>query len=423
MLPDPRVFLETAMRPSSILVCWELGGGLGHLAKCALLASKLLARGCEVSFAVRDLASAHRLLPETHYCLVQAPVSSVTLQGWPPPADYAEILLHSGWGQRSELESRVRGWRGLFDALNVDLVIAEHAPTAILAARTEGIPAVAWGSGFFSPPASWPVFRTWDKADPSRRSKSHQLVLETINAALASLGCLPIPDLDALFLGVANFLCTWPELDHYPQRDGANYCGPVWLNDVGIAPAWPDTNRSEQKKIFAYLRPNLPGVESILQALANQRASTLVYMTEHARFSSQFSSYHNMRFTDEIVQLDKVSQEADVVISSGSDTQHAMALQGVPTLGLPMNAEQRIASERLATLGCGLYVIPRDSDLSLLNDISVTLKQLLEEAAFTKNAKNLQRRRAEHDTHAMVDRVAEECVRLSVRNHPPLPQP
>ena len=86
---------ETAGGPN-VTICWELGGGLGHIVKGALLGRYLLERDCTVSFAVRELGAAHQLLPEDYYCVVQAPVVGAQLKDWPPPADYGEMLLHVG---------------------------------------------------------------------------------------------------------------------------------------------------------------------------------------------------------------------------------------------------------------------------------------------------------------------------------------
>jgi hypothetical protein len=205
----------------NIVICWELGGGLGHLVKGAMLARRLLERSCTVSFAVRDLASAHPLLPEDHYCLVQAPYFDGQLHDWAPPADYAELLLHAGWGQASGLQARVRGWRGLFDALNADLIIADHSPTAVLAARTQGVPCVQWGHGFGVPTRPWPVFRTWEPTPVERLAQVRQHVLTTVNAVLGQFGEPGLDAPDQLLNTAACFLTTWPELDHYPDRGSA----------------------------------------------------------------------------------------------------------------------------------------------------------------------------------------------------------
>ena len=79
-----------------VMYCWELGGGLGHLARFAPWARELAARGVEIVYALRDLAAAARLegLPPGER--VQAPVllRGPLAPGF-EPASYAEILLYT----------------------------------------------------------------------------------------------------------------------------------------------------------------------------------------------------------------------------------------------------------------------------------------------------------------------------------------
>lgn len=394
----------------SIVICWELGGGLGHLVKGAMLASRLLERGCEVSFAVRDLTSAHSLLPEDNYCLVQAPYFDGSLRDWGPPADYAELLLHAGWGDANGLRARVRGWRGLFDALRADLVIADHAPTAVLAAQTQNIPVALWGHGFGAPTPTWPVFRTWEPTPAARLAQVRQHILTTLNSALTHFGSEPRSAPEPLLDTAANFLCTWPEIDHYPGRLGGHYLGPLWPSGIGASPDWGNPPPG-QAKVFAYLRPNLPGLDQVLRALGRIDAAVLVHLNEHQRLPAAQSAPKNIRFTDRLIDIEAVSREANLVICSGTDTLHGMAVRGVPTLSLPMNAEQRMGAERLAANGAGRYLIPEASP-AFEKEMLDTSQSLLTDPAFRIAGQRLQP--ANHDAHQALERVAERCVELAM---------
>src|SRR5690242_6537649 len=57
-----------------IVMCWELGGDLGHVARMRPLAESLRLRGHRVTFIVREPLAAARLLDPAHYTWLQAPV-------------------------------------------------------------------------------------------------------------------------------------------------------------------------------------------------------------------------------------------------------------------------------------------------------------------------------------------------------------
>jgi hypothetical protein len=58
---------------ATILLAWELGGGLGHFMNLRPVADGLARRGHRVVAALRDLSSARRFLPNQDVTLLQAP--------------------------------------------------------------------------------------------------------------------------------------------------------------------------------------------------------------------------------------------------------------------------------------------------------------------------------------------------------------
>ena len=79
-----------------ILFAWELGGGLGHLARHLELARALAARKHQVLFAVKDLAQAQTLLKESGFGYFQSPqlARAQTLQR--PMCSFADVLAFHG---------------------------------------------------------------------------------------------------------------------------------------------------------------------------------------------------------------------------------------------------------------------------------------------------------------------------------------
>lgn len=64
---------------------------------------------------------------------------------------YSELLSLMGHLDPAVLVGYLAAWRELFTSLSADLVIADHAPTALLAAHSLNLPACAIGTGFVLP--------------------------------------------------------------------------------------------------------------------------------------------------------------------------------------------------------------------------------------------------------------------------------
>ncbi|MFG5408062.1 hypothetical protein ABXN37_07975 [Piscinibacter sakaiensis] len=136
-----------------LLLAWELGGGLGHAQALTALADALLRRGHAVDLAWKDLSVAGAVLGERlrhpRLRLWPAPVWTATLANMPEPANHAELLFRAGPA----------------------LLVADHAPTALLAARGQPLRRLLFGNGFCIPPAEgpWPAFREWETPAPAPR--------------------------------------------------------------------------------------------------------------------------------------------------------------------------------------------------------------------------------------------------------------
>src|SRR4051794_25778652 len=117
-----------------VLFTWELGGGLGHVMRVAPLANGLAGRGHRVYAALREMrgaggafASAVRLLPASYRAGLPA-----VLQ---PTRSFADVLADVGFAEPRLLAAHVAAWRTLYDLVRPDLIVFDHSPTALLAAR------------------------------------------------------------------------------------------------------------------------------------------------------------------------------------------------------------------------------------------------------------------------------------------------
>ena len=149
---------------SRILFAWELGANYGHLTRMAPIAEKLRGAGHQVFFAVRDMRSAAEILGPKGFAFTQAPIPSGRPRPKSGPGNHAEMLALEGYADRVTLWGMARGWISLAQLFRAELVVADHAPGALLAAWILGLPRAQIGSGFEIPPSGLPLpaIRPWE---------------------------------------------------------------------------------------------------------------------------------------------------------------------------------------------------------------------------------------------------------------------
>lgn len=391
-----------------IVFAWELGEGLNHIAAIYPLAHALSKRGHELIVIGRDLEQfRHFSFSDAIKCL-SSPYWVPEEIEIPAACSYPEILLANGYHKAESLLPLLRQWRELLCGLDADLLIAEHAPTALLAARGLPCAKALLGTGFYCPPAAapLPLFRTWEKIAADRLIKSEQQVLRVINQAMSILAIKPLSVLAELFRVDENFLCTWPELDHYPQRKGARYWGPSIMLDRGIYPQWPAV---AGKKVFAYIDGDWPDLILLLQVLSKQEFAVLLYLNRMPALQIGV----NVTVSNEPFKLDVLMEQADLVICHGNfGTVCAALAAGKPVLTLPLYAEQQITGMRVKTVGAGINALWQDRP-----DYSRLIYILLNNESYSKCAHKLAKQHGPLDPIRHTNRIVDRCESLLINEN------
>jgi hypothetical protein len=335
-----------------------------------------------------------------------------------------------------------------------DLIVCDHSPTALLAAR--GLPArkAIIGTGFFCPPDECPMgdMRHWLPKAEERLRQDEEHVLANANGVLAAWGQPPLEQLSRLFCDVdETFLVTLPELDHFPGRgvrarpafapgspsppaplpvgEGSNhafapgspsppvplpagegrrsvrrgearYWG-VWPNVGGKKPCWPD---GRGKRVFAYLKP-FPALPRLLQRLYDLRQPTIVYGDGIGEDVRRRFTTETLRFESEPLDLAEAGRSCDLAILNGNHgTTVSMLLSGRPTLQVPIALEQALFSEAVARLGAAKLALPHRPA-----DVVAGLMEMLGSDAYGEAAQRFAAKYAGYDPQrqiaAMADRV------------------
>lgn len=399
---------------AKISYAWEFGANLGHIGAFLPLARALRERGHGVDWIVAQVGSAARLLDKEGFTWLQAPITAeIRREG--PPLTYSDILLRFGYANSSDLLGLVVGWRELFRLAGSRLVIADHAPTALLAARTLGLPVVLFSSGFCIPPRQQPMpnMRPWLPLPEDRLLALEHEALVTINTVLAHFDQAPLTAVWQLFDVAEDTLLGFPELDHYAERGAARYWGNLPDAGVGDAPVWPAT---PGKRLFAYLRAECIHHEAALSALAQLGQATVVFFPGVPEQTvARFASPH-LVFSATPLDLERTAAEADAAVTYASmSTTTRFLLAGKPLLLLPSHLEQFLMAQRVDAMGAGLFADPEKP----ADDLPQKLQRIVYDPDFTANAAAFAAKYAAFPQAVVIGNIARRVEELLAQNGVP----
>ena len=398
-----------------VLIAWELGAQLGHVLRILGVARELRERGAALLIAVRDLRAASATLGQDGFACVQAPLMPApSIEAAPQPPGYGGILAACGFAETISLRALLQGWDSLIDLFSPQVVLADHAPSALLAARLRALPAAQIALGFELPPATapLPVLRPWMTHRPADILAQEARLLDVINTVCRERGASGLERLADLYATAAPLLATIPELDHFGGREGGQYVGPLFTLDDGEAALWPETDHAG-KRIFVYLRPGA-AAEHVLAAIgrrvaadAGVQAIAAVPGLGHA----MAARFRGERFAVHVNPVRaRVALAADLAITNcGHGLTAAALLAGVPLIALPTHVEQWMLAQRVRQLGAGLFLNPNQVETGF----AAALDALLTDDKYRQSARAFAARNAGVDQGATLRRIADEIERIS----------
>ena len=398
-----------------VLIAWELGAQLGHVLRILGVARELRQRGAAVLIAVRDLRAASATLGQHGFACVQAPsMPAPSIEAAPEPPGYGGMLAACGFGEVSSLRALVQGWDSLIDLFSPQVLLADHAPSALLAARMRALPAAQIALGFELPPATvpLPVLRPWTAHRPADILAQEARLLEVINTLCRERGASGLDRLADLYASAAPLLATVPELDHFGAREGGQYVGPLVTLDDGEAALWPQAAHPG-KRIFVYLRPG-PAAEHALAAIGRRVAADAgvqVIAVVPGLRQEMAAQFHGERFAVYVNPVRaRIALAADLAITNGGHGMTAAALlAGVPLLALPTHVEQWLLAKRVQQLGAGVFLNPNQVETGF----AAALGAMLTDDKYRQAARAVAARHAGVNQGATLRRIADEIERIS----------
>ncbi|WP_198516983.1 hypothetical protein, partial [Sinorhizobium meliloti] len=123
------------------------------------------------------------------------------------------------------LNRLVANWYQVLCELQPDMIITDHAPTALMVSRDMGIPRINFGDGFTCPAPEYPLSQLHESLSTDAIKSDERYVVEYCNKALAIQGISPISQLADIYQVNETFLMTLAELDHLGKRPQVFYGG------------------------------------------------------------------------------------------------------------------------------------------------------------------------------------------------------
>ncbi|MFK7875246.1 MAG: glycosyltransferase [Paracoccaceae bacterium] len=345
-----------------ILFAWEMGHNFGHAAKIAPIARRL-SPDMDVWVAARDMTAFRQIAPDLKCRLIPAPYAPTETT---PRATYGYpgAIQSEGWGTQSQLNMQVQAWDAMFDAIQPDILVAQAAPTALLASRAQSIKRpslkrVVLGSGYDTPILSDPMpsFDVKTQSDPETLRKAaaqERDTLHTANVALETIGAAKAPRLCDVLAPDLSLLVAWPETDHFAaQRKTSNavYLGQMPGPNIGKHMNWAGRDRP---KILAYLRPGSNIAQIGYDALSLLAAQHDIICAAPGLPAQNVKTLQQagLQIHNGPVCLPPLLDGTDLILSLGGSGLVADGLRhGIRQVLLPTTREQMLVATQMARQG------------------------------------------------------------------------
>lgn len=351
---------------ANIALCWELGAGLGHLLPLAEFARYFNQRGHSSTLFSR-YPDSYRSLPGLDECaVVQAPYQH-SRQKQLDAYNYSGLMRLCGYQNEHELAPLLKSWLRLFEDNNIQLVVADHSPTAVLAAHVLQIPCIMTGNGFSVPPQQSPCpnLRPWETISESFLAASDKKLCETINRTLSQIGYANkrLNNLTDLLMRCDQLVATHPLIDHYRDRPSAIYINVEKPKSIAEPPVWPE---GVGEPIFVYFNAFSQSLVPLINQLLAVGRPTLAVVPKTPREWAKKLAGSNINLTQELVDIDQVAAQCNTIISHGGQQgTYDFLCHGIPSIMLPDVLERTLFAFRVgqAQLGFAGTPDPRLIDL------------------------------------------------------------
>ena len=228
---------------------------------------------------------------------------------------------------------------------------------------------------------------------------------------VASNQAEPLTCMGDLFKVEEHFLCTFAELDHYPQRGQSAYWGATSNTKMGQDVAWPD---GQGKRIFVYLEPHTRDFGKVLETLSALGHRAIICAPGLSdKLCRQYANPRTI-ISSKPFRIDALLADCDLVIgNAGHGMTAGMLLAGVPQLLFPTHLDRFLLTSRVTAMGAGIAV----SNAGQPPDYAAVINKLLEVPGYRESARRFAKKydsfnQAEQQEHivARIEKTAIEKI-------------
>lgn len=389
---------------ASILFTWEIGQGFGHVLPLIPMAREFKAQGHKVTFALRDVRSVGAMLQGEGFNVLQAPFHPdkfFPAEG-PQPQSMADVLTIFGFTSHQHLSGMRAAWEGILQAVRPDLVIASYAPLSLLCARQHGIPTILMAMPFELPIDQHP--------SPAWRGGelTYSMDGDVINTVNGVFGGAQVSSVHQIFSANKTYVMSFPELDFFGPRLQVNYCGALFVNDVGPSPQWPQGETGTEAKIFTYLNTELPYLDQIRQAIHRSKLRYCVVLRDASPALLDTWRAPNVSITNQIQRLNETLSQCDAVFNFGNlGLVYASLLAGKPMVFYVRNLEAMLTARQVTRLGAGLLPHPPTPE-----NVIQALQAVIDQPQFAANARQFADRHSGYSPVASSKRIFDDALAM-----------
>lgn len=352
------------------MLAWELGANRGHVTPLAAIVRHLLAHGVRVTLAVQRLDALRSMRPiPDGVAIVQAPIWPALLvtagfKAERAPASFGDILADLGLRDSGVVEFMVRAWDGLFASLDPDVVVAEFAPMAMLAARGR-IPVVAMGTGFSLPPCETDVFPRLRNVEPHYVEGR---IVEAVNLGLARTKRPPLERLPQIMAADLRRPYSFAIFDPYQAHRKEPLLAP-------ILPAWSPARSGAGTEVFVYFSDIVGRPEPLFDAVACLGSRGRFFMPNLPEPNARMLVAAGVNVESRPRTSTQIAQHSRLVVSHGGQGFVSMTLAaGLPQLVLAPDLEKRLVGTAVARLGVGRLMAWRDASADRIGEAIAALE-------------------------------------------------
>lgn len=332
--------------PARVLLANEFGSGRGHVVSL-LRTAQALGPGFVFEAALCRRAFQDELAP-LNAVIHDGPHLAYRPRGRSGPdavvtATWGEFLGDRGFDRPDRLRDVLGWWHQVISSRRIDLVIADYAPLALMAARALGVPSVATGQGYGLPPDHLPVFPVLHGTG-ERRLHDEARLLDNVNQAAAGIGLQALQGLPEIYRATRAIVRSLPLLDPYAEHR----LQPHVMPEVDISTDVADAG----EEVFVYFSTRELADPQVVAALADLPLPRRGYLPLASAEIAARLAASGMILEPAPVPVDLIARRSRLVLNAGQHGILCLGLfAGLPQVCLPQHLEQDFHARRAEAAG------------------------------------------------------------------------